>query len=204
MENKTNNRFVTTSSGARSWFLTVCSRRIQSDTRTSTQRQKTIYLLPLWGVNKDQVKTGSSKPPGGLPQVSMQHLAWRSHRWLPTHIAHLPLCMCASGSPGRPQVQWRSRRGGGWQCKASSLLLWHGQKQQNSPQMVWHGRRPKSWHRVLEAPVGPTSQSLDCWIFLKCWDRGHLWVAGKYQSMWKYHWSLLFVDPVFAYSLKFL
>lgn len=34
---------------------------------------------------------------------------------------------------------------------------------QKGAQMVWHGHRPKSRHRVLEAPVGPTSQALD-WL----------------------------------------
>lgn len=45
MENKTNNRFVTTSSGAGSRFLTVWSRHIQSGTRTSTQTHKESYLF---------------------------------------------------------------------------------------------------------------------------------------------------------------
>lgn len=118
-------------------------------------------------------------------------------------VTHLPLCMCASGLPGDLLCSGEVGNGGGWQGKVSSPLLQCGPGQPNSPThseestAVWPERRLKCWQRVLGAPAGPGSQSLDCWIFQG--GLGHRAPLGKYQPMWRrYHRSSLFLDSVFA------
>lgn len=109
------------------------------------------------------------------------------------HLVYQGALLC-SGEVGK---------GGGWQGKVSSPLLQCGPGQPNSPThpeestVVWHERGLKCWQRVLGAPAGPGSQSLDCWIFQE--GLGHGAPLGKYQPMWRRnHRSSLFLDSVFA------
>lgn len=182
MEHKTNNRFVTTSSGAGPWFLTVCSRHTRSGTRTSTQdTQRAINLLPLWGVNKDQAKTGSPKPPGGLPRC------WCS-TWLRgvtggclLESPHLPLCTCGSGSPGRPHVQWGSSGRG---RVARQGFLTPPPVQARAAKFTHPPKRGSSGTaRTLEGRAGPSSPALDA----ECCGRGlGPGASGIYQPVWRY------------------
>lgn len=147
MENKTNNRFVTTSSGAGSRFLTVCCRRIQSDTRTSTQRHTRSYLfISFEGVNKDQVKTGSPQTargssPGVDAALGLQKPQVAAYSCQPPPFMHVCLWFTRETSC----VQWGSRKGGrvaGQGCltppptRAGAAKVTHPPKRVNSG-MAW-------------------------------------------------------------------
>lgn len=174
MENKTNNRFCHHFLWVGSQFLTVCSRHTPPGTRTSTPRA--IYLLPLTGVNKDQVKTGPPKPPGGLPQVSMWHLAWRSHRWPPAriapslharvHLVHQGDLLC-SGEVGE---------GGGVAGQGFLTPPPPGARAANHPPPT---KRVNKWYDLGTAPRVGTGCRLNSWS--PCWARQAIL---RFLSIW--------------------